>query len=43
MNSVCRVLIPSLTGCFNDIERISSIMTSIITNIVTPNFKSPLR
>jgi hypothetical protein len=43
VNSICQSLIPQLIKCFNDLEKLTTIMNLIIANLVTPNFKSPLR
>ena len=43
MISVCQILIPSLPKYFRETDKINAVMNPIIVNLITPNFKSPLR
>jgi hypothetical protein len=43
MISVCQTLVPNIPNYFHDSEKMTLIMTPIIVNLITPNFKSPLR
>ena len=43
MNSICQTLIPNVEKIFHDNEKVTLVMTPIVVNLITPNFKSPLR
>lgn len=43
MISICQTLVPNIPKYFHDSEKMTLIMTPIIVNLITPNFKSPLR
>lgn len=43
MISICQVLIPSIPKHFKEQDKLNAVMNPIIINLVTPNFKSPLR
>ncbi len=43
VNSICQSVIPQLSRCFSDLEKLTNIMNLILVNLVTPNFKTTLR
>lgn len=43
MNSICRTLLPNMNNYFRDNEKLCSIVSVIVGNLVSPNLKSPHR
>ena len=43
INSICRTLVPSAARYFRENDKLNAVMTPIIINLITPNFKSALR
>lgn len=43
MNSICQTLLPNIPKYFRETDKMTSVMTPIVMNLITPNFKNPLR